>query len=479
MILFNAFDMNCVGHINHGLWTHPRDRSGDYNALEHWVAQARLLEGGLFDGLFLADIVGAYDVYQGSLDMTLREAIQLPLNDPLLLVPAMAAATTHLGFGVTVNLTYEQPYLLARRFSTLDHLTRGRIGWNIVTGYLDSAARAMSLPAQAEHDGRYDRADEFMELVYKLWEASWDDDAVQRDRAGRVYTRPERVHRIVHAGTHYRMDGVHLSEPSPQRTPLLYQAGSSGRGQRFAGRHAECVFVSGQTREALRGLVNTLRGEAERAGRPRDDIKVFLGATVVVAPTDGQARDKLADYLHHANPEAGLAHFASGTGIDFSRYGLDEPIAPPGSRRGGQGNAMQSAVKAVTGGPTPKTRRQLLADMALGGRYAPIVGSPQRVADELQAWVRETGIDGFNLARTVTPECFEDIVELVVPELQSRGAYKTAYAEGTLRDKLFGQGPRLPARHPATACRRPAGAIDADRRRTFEALRSRAHLPGE
>ena len=195
-----------------------------------------------------------------------------------------------------------------------------------------------------------------------------------------------------------------------------------------------------------------LRDEAERAGRRRDDIKVFLGATIVTAPTDALAREKLADYLHHANPEAGLAHFASGTGIDFSRYGLDDPIAPPGSGTHGHGNAMQSAVKAVTA--SPKTKRQLLADMALGGRYAPIVGSPQRVADELIGWARDTGIDGFNLARTVTPECFEDIVELVVPELQNRGAYKTAYAPGTLRDKLFERGPRLPAHHAGAAFRR-------------------------
>ena len=158
-ILLNAFNMNCVGHINHGLWTHPRDRSTEYNTLEYWVEQARTLERGLFDGLFIADIVGVYDLYRGNVDVTLRESIQLPVNDPLLLVPAMAAATRHLGFGVTVNLTYDAPYLLARRFSTLDHLTRGRVGWNIVTGYLDSAARAMGLDGQFPHDERYDRAD--------------------------------------------------------------------------------------------------------------------------------------------------------------------------------------------------------------------------------------------------------------------------------------------------------------------------------
>ena len=220
-LLLNAFAMNCVGHINHGLWTHPRDRSADYNDIAHWTGIVRTLERGLFDGLFLADIVGAYDVYQGSLDITLRESIQLPLSDPIPLVGALLPATRHLGFGITVNLTYEHPYLLARRFATLDHLSRGRVGWNIVTGYLDSAARAMGLPAQPEHDSRYDQADEFMDIAYRLWEASWDADAVVRDRAARVYTRPDGVRPVRHHGANYRVEGVALWEPSPQRTPLL------------------------------------------------------------------------------------------------------------------------------------------------------------------------------------------------------------------------------------------------------------------
>ena len=180
-ILINAFNMNCIGHINHGLWTHPRDNSTTFNTLEYWTELAQLLERGLFDGLFIADIVGVYDVYQQSVDMPLKEAIQLPVNDPLLLVSAMAAVTKNLGFGLTANLTYETPYLFARRMSTLDHLTRGRVGWNIVTGYLDSAAKAMGLTEQVEHDRRYDQADEYLQVLYKLWEGSWENDAVIND----------------------------------------------------------------------------------------------------------------------------------------------------------------------------------------------------------------------------------------------------------------------------------------------------------
>jgi FMN-dependent oxidoreductase (nitrilotriacetate monooxygenase family) len=226
-IRLNAFDMACVGHIQQGMWTHPRDRSADYRSLDHWVGLARLLERGLFDGLFLADVLGVYDVYDGNPDAALRNAVQVPLLDPMLIVPAMAHATRHLGFGVTCNLAYEPPYLLARRFSTLDHLTNGRIGWNIVTGYLDSAARAMGFDAQMAHDDRYDLADEYMQVVRALWEDSWEDGAVRADRAAGVYADPARVHRVRHDGPQYRLDAIHLCEPSPQRTPVLYQAGAS------------------------------------------------------------------------------------------------------------------------------------------------------------------------------------------------------------------------------------------------------------
>lgn len=445
-ILLNAFNMNCVGHINHGLWTHPRDRSTEYNTIEYWTDLARTLERGLFDGLFLADIVGVYDVYQGNVDVTLRESIQLPVNDPLLIVPAMAAVTRHLGFGVTVNLSYEPPYLLARRFSTLDHLTRGRIGWNIVTGYLDSAARAMGVEAQLPHDARYDRAEEYLDVMYRLWEGSWEDGAVLRDKAARIFADPARVHCVRHHGTHYRVEGYHLAEPSAQRTPVLYQAGSSGRGQQFAARHAECVFISPHNRAVARSTVNALRVQLAAAGRRPEDVKVFAGAAVVTAPTEAQARAKFAEYREYASREAGLAHFSASTGVDFGRYELDAPVDYAG------GNAIVSA--SATAQQQGWTRRKLLSLFELGGRYSAIVGDPAQVADELQSWVEDTGIDGFNLSRTVVPESYDDFVDLVVPVLQERGVYKTAYAEGTLRQKLFGQGDRLPARHAAARFRR-------------------------
>lgn len=440
-LVFNAFNMNCVSHINHGLWTHPRDTSIQYKTLKYWTDLARQLEGGLFDGIFIADITGVYDVYQQSTDLTLKESIQLPVNDPLLLAPAMAGVTEHLGFGITSNVTYEQPYLFARRMSTLDHLTNGRIGWNIVTGYLESAAKALGLEQQVDHDRRYELAEDYMQLVYKLWERSWEEGAVRADRDGRVYADSARVHRIHHQGEFFRSEGYHLCEPSPQRTPVLFQAGSSPAGIAFGGRHAEGVFVTGSDQSSTASQVKKLRQAAVNAGRQPDDVKVLMGINILVAETEQEAREKYDEYLRYANPEAGLAHFSSSTGIDLSQFDLDEPIQYRKT------NAIESATQKFA--EKPITRRQLLQQHALGGRYTTLIGDPQQVADALQGWVNETGLDGFNLARTVTPECYGDFIRLVVPELQSRGLYKTAYRNGTLREKLFNRSAELPADHAA------------------------------
>ncbi|MGI4953702.1 MAG: LLM class flavin-dependent oxidoreductase [Janthinobacterium lividum] len=439
-----AFDMNCVGHIQQGLWTHPRDRSAGYTSLDHWVGLAQLLERGLFDGLFLADILGVYDVFGAAPDAAIRHAVQVPVNDPLLLVPAMAHATTHLGFGVTANLSYEPPYLFARRMSTLDHLSRGRIGWNVVTGYLDSAARAMGLAQQVAHDDRYDVADDYMQAVYKLWEGSWADDAVRADRATGQYADPTRVRAVHHRGPYFQLDGIHLSEPSPQRTPLLYQAGSSARGRRFAGQHAECVFLNGGPRPAVAAHVAAIRAEAVRAGRAASDIQAHVGISVVVAETEALAQAKLADYRRHASPEAALVHASASMGIDLAAYGMDDPIEAVPT----QAIASNLAAMAQQG----MTKRKLLDRMVLGSRQVPITGTASQVADTLLAWSSEADVDGFILSRTVTPACFEDFIELVVPELQRRGAYKTEYAPGTLRRKLFGAD-RLPDTHPAAGVR--------------------------
>ncbi|MCA3287241.1 MAG: LLM class flavin-dependent oxidoreductase [Roseomonas sp.] len=442
-IRFNAFDMACVGHIQQGMWTHPRDRSAEYLSLDYWMGLARLLEEGLFDGLFLADVLGIYDVHGGNGDAAIRNAVQVPLIDPMLLVPAMAAATRHLGFGVTCNLAWESPALMARRFSTLDHLTKGRIGWNIVTGYLDSAARAMGLDRQMAHDDRYDLADEYMEILYRLWEESWAADAVKRDRAAGIYADPARVKRITHQGRQYRLDASHLVEPSPQRTPVLYQAGASDRGRGFAAQHAECVFLNDGPKPHVAKLVADLRARA--APRP---IRIFVGATLIIGRTRAEAEAKLAEYRQHASIEGALAHASASLGIDLARFDLDEELP-----EAGESQAIRSNVEALRAAAPRATKRALIDRMVLGSRQPPIVGSVEEVADELIAWMDQADVDGFNLSRTVTPECLEDVVRLLVPALQERGRYKRGYTPGTYREKLFGAGPLLAAPHPAAGWR--------------------------
>ncbi len=446
-IRLNAFTMNCVGHQSPGLWTHPRDRSAEYTGLRYWADLARILERGLFDGVFLADVLGVYDVYGGNADAAIRRATQVPANDPLAVIPAMAMVTDHLGFGATVNLSYEPAFPFARRMSTLDHLTNGRIGWNIVTGYLDSAARAMGRPMQTAHDDRYDVADDYMTAVYKLWEGSWADDAVVRDRATGIFTRPERVHRVHHAGPHVSLDTIHLSEPSPQRTPVLYQAGSSPRGRVFAAEHAECVFVSGPSPQVVAPRVAALRAQAAALGR--GPILVFSLMTAILGETSADAERKLAEYRAHVSHEGALALMSGWAGVDLAYYRLDEQI------RYVENDAGRSAMENITRADPSRiwTVRDVAEHVAIGGIGPVLTGAPDEVADGMEAWIDATGVDGFNLAFVVAHETFADIADLLVPELQRRGRYKQRYAPGTLRDKLFGAGPRLQQPHPAARYR--------------------------
>ncbi len=211
---------------------------------------------------------------------------QIPQNHYFMVRSAMALVTEHLGFGVTCSLTYEHPYPFARRMSTLDHLTKGRAGWNIVSSYLDSAARNFGMKQQIKHDDRYAVADEYMEVCYKLWETSWEDNAVVRDIHSGVFTEPEKVHPIEHYGEYFQVPGYHLCEPSPQRTPVLYQAGASRRGKDFAARHAECIFVAAPSKTILKNYVSDIRRRAAGFGRDPSQLLFFNLFTVIVAPTE-------------------------------------------------------------------------------------------------------------------------------------------------------------------------------------------------
>ncbi|WP_432495348.1 LLM class flavin-dependent oxidoreductase [Kineococcus auxinigenes] len=448
----NAFAMACVGHQAAGLWTRPEDRSSEYRTLRYWTELARLLERGGFDALFLADVLGVYDVHGGSRDAAVRAAAQVPVNDPLMAVSAMAAVTEQLGFGLTVTTTYEQPYALARRLTTLDHLTGGRVAWNVVTGYLDSAARNLGFDRQVPHDERYDVAEEYLEVCYKLWEGSWEDGAVVRDAARGVYADPAKVHDIGHHGRWFDVPGAFLCEPSPQRTPVIFQAGSSPRGQEFAARHAECVFVIGPTAKHVRRTVDSLRERVERAGRDPRSVTVYAGLTAVVRPSDAEASALLADYREHASREGALALFGGWTGVDLAGLAPGEPLQHVTT------DANRSALSAFTSDPDRTwTVDDLARFVAVGGRGPVLAGSPATVADALEEFAEASGVDGFNLMYATVPGTFADVVDHLVPELRRRGRTAPPAVPGaTLREQLgSGDGARLAASHPGAAHRRP------------------------
>ncbi|KAG0159648.1 hypothetical protein PDIDSM_7171 [Penicillium digitatum] len=323
--------------------------------------------------MFIADTLGAYDVCQGPNNVvpSLASGAQFPVIDPF--------------------VTYEKPHALARRLSTVDQVSEGRVAWNIVTLYLDSAARNHGLDEQISHDERYARADEYLEVLYKLWEGSFRDNAVLADRQ---------------LGTYIASDG-----PSPQRTPFLFQAGVSEAGGQFGGKHGEVIFIGGQTPEGTRLTVDNVRNVAKQHGRDPNHIKVIIGINVIVAATDEEAKAKREDYLKYADDEGTLALFGGWTGIDLSSYADDEDF------RFSDSPGVQSIVRRWSA-TVP------VEYISVGGLQAKIVGSPTTVADELEEWVETSDVDGFNLAHNVNPGTFEDTIKSLLPELRRRGLFR-------------------------------------------------------
>ncbi|EPG2555367.1 LLM class flavin-dependent oxidoreductase, partial [Acinetobacter baumannii] len=438
-----AFEMNCIAHQSPGLWRHPQDRSVEYKDLEYWTDLAQILERGFFDGIFIADVLGIYDVYHQSAEHALTGAVQVPVNDPLQIVPAMAAVTKHLGFGVTTSISFEHPYPFARRISTLDHLTKGRVGWNIVTSYLESGSKNLGLKTQVNHDNRYDIADEYLEVLYKLWEGSWEEGSVLRDRESGIFADHKKVHPIQHEGKYFTVPGIHICEPSPQRTPVLYQAGASSRGQKFASQNAECVFIAAPSKIATKKVVQGIRQKLVQEGRDPYSVKIYALLSIVTDETDAKAQAKFKEYQSYGSYDGALTLLSGWSGVDFSQYQPTDKVEYI------QTNAIQSLLDSYVNADPERvwTIEEIANWNSLGGNGPVLVGSAETVSDALQQWVEDTDVDGFNLAYILAHQTFADVVEFIVPELQKRGVYQTSYAQGTLREKLFGAGPYLPENH--------------------------------
>lgn len=449
-IHLNGFKIAGVGHTAIGLWKHPDNQAFRYTDIDYWTETARTLEAGRFDSLFIADFSGIPDVYEGSPDAAYRDAIHVPLNDPMMAVSAMAAVTRHLGFGITVPTTYEQPYSFARKMTTLDHLTKGRIGWNIVTSAVGSAARNLGLRQQVAHDERYAMAEEFMAAVYKLWEGSWEDDAVVMDRERQIYADPAKIHKVEHRGKYYQVSDAFQCQPSVQRTPALFQAGASDKGKAFGARHAEAIFLVNPNVSGLRRTVTDIRTLVAAAGRDPQAVKFIAGVSVVVAGTDAAAKAKYDDLIGHITVMGTLARQSSLMQMDFSTMDIDKPL------RYIETDGIRSFMERFTKGDPDRewTPRQIAEMMSKSAGGISIVGSPTTVADKLESLMEAADIDGFNINDYMPLRAFPDFVTYVVPELQRRGRVWADYEGTTLRESVSGRpGSRLSGDHVGASYR--------------------------
>lgn len=432
-MVFSAILLNSIAPIPDGMWRHPRAANGyDFATPEYWEDLARTLERGGFDALFLADLLHPHEVYGGSHEATLRLGAQCPIHDPLMLAPIIARATRHLGIGITISTSAEYPYQLARRLSTLDHLTGGRMGWNVITSFNEGSFRALGIE-QPPRDERYARAGEFLEICYRLWD-SWEPDAVVADRTAGVYTDPAKVAPVEYHGKYLDCEALFPVKSSPQGRPVIWQAGSSPEGRDFAAHHAELIFAIQQWTPEMRAFDDDMRPRIEAAGRDPRAAKLIYQLQVVTGETEAAAQAKLAELEGLVRVEGALVLMSGIFGYDFSQHDPDDPltdVAATGVRAGLESILAASARKE--GGFTIADAARLYG---LSSGSPVVVGSPTQVADQLEEFADVGGADGFNLLATDMPGSYRDFVDLVIPELRRRGRARSQYEGSTLRENL-------------------------------------------
>ncbi|MDA0824109.1 MAG: NtaA/DmoA family FMN-dependent monooxygenase [Proteobacteria bacterium] len=443
-LLFSAFVMNTPSHILHGVWRQPGAGQVNFNSLKFWVDLARELEAGLFDVLFFADVHGVYGNIGSSYDKHVTTGLQIPSNDPSVILSALAYNTEHLGFAFTSSIIQEHPYNFARKISTLDHASNGRIAWNIVTNGIPNGARNFGFDDIIAHDERYRWADEYVEVTYKLWEGSWDEGALLQDRHTGWHADPAKIHRINHHGERYRVEGPHLVSPSPQRTPLLFQAGSSEAGMQFAAANAEAQFLIAPSPKIAAAIIEKTRKLLPAIGRPADSIKFFQGLSFVVGSTEEEVArldrelDEAIDY------EAMITHLGGAMGIDLADYALDHPLTDIETE--GIKGLLTWVKEAVTG------REPTVRDIGgLASKSSRISGTPEQIIEALKSW-QAAGIEGVNVINATIPGSYTIFIEELMPLLRTAGLAKQAHEPGTLRRKIFGHD-TLPASHHATKYR--------------------------
>lgn len=431
-----------------GGWKLPENTSPDFLDLDHWLTMARRLEAAGVDFIFFADDYGYPVVGDAIPAAAIRSGIQVPKADPTVILPAMAAVTERLGFVTTLSTTVEKPPMVARKMATLDHLTRGRIGWNVVTGAGQNASsRLFGLPL-TEHDLRYAIAADHVELSLRLWEGCWDEGAVVVDRAAGVYADPAKVREIEYHGPHFSAKGILSVPPGPQRTPTLFQAGASEPGRDLAARYAEGVFLAAEA-PALAAQIADIRRRAEAYGRDPQSIKCIVAGTFVVAETTAEAHALQARRQASVSLDDAAASYAFFTGLDLSVMDPDKPLdAAAAQTQTGRTNVERFL------GPNAPTVRQILEEFQRNNVMgAPLIGDPATVVDRAEELLAMTGADGFAVQPDHTGG-FDTFLDLVMPELRARGHVRTDDRVMTLRERLSGtDDPHLAHTHPGAAFR--------------------------
>lgn len=403
---------------------------GDFG---YWQHIARTLERGRFDAAFFADTPAASDQYRNGPETPLTYGVVWPTHDPMPLVAAMAAATDHLGIGVTLSVNGTAPYLAHRRIATLDYLSKGRVGWNVVTGHMRAEHRAIG-QALMDHDERYDFADEFMDVCYALWD-SFAPGSLPMDKSSGILADPSKIARIDYDGKYFRCQAVSSTLPSPQGgRPVIFQAGSSGRGMAFALKHADAIFAIQPHLEAMSAFRKRFDDGARTAGR--GPVGTLFGLQYVIGSTDEEAQARLERLRERVPLDAGLSRLSGPLGIDCSTLDPDQPLdeLPTQASRG----MMEALSKMGTDKGRKLTVREAAIQMGLTVGLPQVVGSPERIADELERYWRESGALGFNLSAPTKPGMIEEFVDHVVPILQKRGLVRREYEGRTLRDNLHG-----------------------------------------
>lgn len=418
--------------INHSIlsWTDPQDERIDGLAsYTYWQDLARTLERGKFDAVFFADAPGVYDRYLERSDEAVRYGVCWPGLDPMQALPAMGAVTEHLGLAVTMSVSALPPFSVVRALSTLDYMSSGRAGWNVVTGHLRGEHRALGND-QLGHDARYDKADEFMEVCRKFW-AGVKPGAILMNKETGEFADPSKVDVIVHEGEFYRTHTVPPVLPSPQGHPVIFQAGSSGRGLKFAIKNAEVMFSIQPHLAGMQRYMSQLKQVAEEAGRV--DPPVTFGVQPVIGGTEEEAKRTYQDIRERIPIEAALSRLSGSLGVNFDEFELDLPMEEVGTEAS---QGMMKAMTAMVGGEARMTLREVVMRWGTAVGMLPIIGTPEQIADELERLWRETGCLGFNVTPTTNDRSIRTFVDEVVPILQKRGIYRTEYSSTTLRGNL-------------------------------------------